>query len=143
MDDEAFLPMKLSVHGGYKYLIAGDEDDQHGAKYILPTFMYKAQAKFDQVDIGLYYLANKFTLGFWYRGIPGFKKYKDGYPNNDALVFLAGVKHDRFSMGYSYDFTISWLRGSTEGAHEITLSYEFCKLKKKKRRGVVVACPKF
>lgn len=142
IEDEGYLPLKFSIHGGYKYLISGDEDDDD-AKYILPTFMYKGQAKFDQVDVGLYYLTGKFTMGLWYRGIPGFKQYQKGYPNNDALVFLVGVKHDRFSIGYSYDFTISWLKGHTEGAHEITISYEFCKLKKKKRRSVTVACPKF
>jgi hypothetical protein len=93
--------------------------------------------------VGLYYLKNKLTLGLWYRGIPGFKKYADGYPNNDALVFLIGAKHERFSIGYSYDYTISWLRGNTSGAHEISMSYEFCIMKKKKRKAIQVACPKF
>lgn len=143
IEDEGYAPRKFSIHGGYKQLISGDEDDPETARYILPTFMYKAQDKFDQVDIGLYYLVGKFTLGLWYRGIPGFKKYKPGYPNNDALVFLVGAKHERFSIGYSYDYTISWLKGNAEGAHELTFSYEFCKLKRKKKRSVQVACPKF
>lgn len=143
IDSDGYLPRKFSIHGGYKFLVAGEADDQQNAKYILPTFMYKAQEKFDQVDIGFYYMKDKFTLGLWYRGIPGFKAYKKGYPNNDALVFLVGIQHDRFRMGYSYDFTISWLKGSTEGAHEFSISYEFCKLKRKKRKAVLVACPKF
>lgn len=143
IDEEGYLPRKFSLQGGYKFLVAGDPDDQEGAAYVLPTLMYKAQAKFDQLDIGFYYLKGKLTLGLWYRGIPGFKAYQKGYPNNDALVFLAGIHHDRFRIGYSYDFTISWLKGKTEGAHEVTISYEFCQLKRKRRRAVLVACPKF
>jgi type IX secretion system PorP/SprF family membrane protein len=141
--DEAFLPRKFSLHGGYKFLAMGEEDDEEHAHFIIPTINYKAQAKFDQLDVGAYYLHNKFTCGLWYRGIPGFKAYKKGYPNNDALVFLLGLKIDRLSMGYSYDFTISWLRGSTAGAHEFSLSYQFCKLKKRRRKAPLIACPKF
>lgn len=143
LDDEAFLPRKFSIQGGYKFMVKGEEDEVEKAHYILPTMMYKAQAKFDQLDIGLYYLHSKFTVGLWYRGIPGLKAYKEGYPNNDALVFLIGMKQEKISIGYSYDFTISWLRGNTEGAHELTASYQFCKLKKRRKKPILVACPKF
>ena len=143
MSDEALLPRKFSVQAGYKFIVKGDEDEVEEAHYLLPTMMYKAQAKFDQLDVGFYYMHSKVTLGLWYRGIPGLKAYKEGYPNNDALVFLLGMKHDKISIGYSYDFTISWLRGNTEGAHELTASYQFCKLKKRKKKPILVACPKF
>ena len=39
--------------------------------------------------------------------------------------WLIGIKTSQFHIGYSYDFTISNLIGSTAGAHEISLIYEF------------------
>ena len=36
-----------------------------------------------------------------------------------------GIKTDQIHIGYSYDFTVSNLIGTTSGAHEISLIYEF------------------
>lgn len=140
--DESKLPTKFSLHGGYKLKIKGEEDMPNGAHYLSPTFNFRSQGKFDQLDIGAYYNYHIFNLGLWYRGIPLFKSYARGYPNNDALVFLVGLKIDRLQIGYSYDWTISWLRGSTFGAHEVSFTYQFCKFRKRKSRPIV-QCPKF
>lgn len=141
LGDESPLPIKFSLHGGYKiYLDEGDYTDD--MRTITPTFNFRSQGKFDQLDIGFYFNKGKMNVGMWYRGIPVFKKYDKGYPNNDALVLVLGAVIDRFNVGYSYDITISWLKGNTAGAHELSMSYQFCKLKKK-RRGIKVACPKF
>ncbi|MFZ5554083.1 MAG: type IX secretion system membrane protein PorP/SprF [Bacteroidota bacterium] len=140
---ESRLPMKFSLHGGTKILVSGDADDSKTTRYISPTFNLRSQAKFDQLDIGCYLTRDKLNIGLWYRGIPLFKAYQKGYPNNDAIVVIAGVTLDRFNIGYSYDHTISWLRGLTGGAHELSLSYQFCKMKKRKRKAFPVECPKF
>lgn len=137
------LPVKYCVQGGYKFDLAEDQKHNHHKNNLTLAFNYKAQAKFDQFDIGLYLKEYRILFGLWYRGLPGFKAYKPGYQNNDAVCLIIGVETDRFNFGYSYDYTISPLKTLTRGANEITIAYQFCKLKKKRRRTTFVSCPKF
>ena len=54
------------------------------------------------------------------------------YRLNDAVSALAGVTiKEKLSIGYAYDFPISKIRTYTSGSHEIVLSYQFIKAKKK------------
>jgi type IX secretion system PorP/SprF family membrane protein len=147
--EPARLPMKTSFQaglripfGGYTYL--GNEIDKE--KTISPAIMYKKQGKYDQFDAGLYVTLEPLVLGAWYRGIP-FKQYEKGINNHESLVFLAGFRQDKFSIGYSYDVTISTLGASSGGAHEISLSYVFDPLTPKQKRPKSskrqLSCPKF
>ncbi|MDP2387135.1 MAG: PorP/SprF family type IX secretion system membrane protein [Bacteroidota bacterium] len=137
------LPIKYCVQGGAKFSLAEDEKTNYNDNRITLAFNYKGQGKFDQFDIGFYLKEHILNLGIWYRGLPGFKSYKAGYPNNDAVAFIIGIETDRMNFGYSHDLTISSLKTVSKGANELTISYQFCKLKKKKRRTVTVSCPKF
>lgn len=137
------IPILVSLHGGAKiplvtsYLVKKEID-------LLPTFQYKAQGKYDQVDAGLYLYYQPMILGIWYRGLPGIKHYDKGFPNHDALALLVGYKYETFKIGYSYDITVSNLTTSTAGAHEISVSYEFdydIKRKKPRRKDMRVTCP--
>jgi type IX secretion system PorP/SprF family membrane protein len=146
-EDESKLPGELKIHGGHKFTLEGDETTTNAKKpeknSITVTFNYKKQRKFNQLDVGLYFSRKFFVLGAWYRGIP-IHKPTTYYRSNDALVFLFGVSVDKFNIGYSYDATISKLTNvSTGGSHEISLSYEFCNPKKKKKRAILISCPKF
>jgi type IX secretion system PorP/SprF family membrane protein len=136
------LPIKYSVHGGAKFFINEDEKDPDLKKSFSVVANYRGQGKFDQFDVGVYYSQYVFTAGIWYRGIPGFKAYKPGYRNDDAVAIVIGFQQERLNIGYSYDLTISKLFGLTQGAHEVTLSYQMCKPKKKVNR-VLISCPKF
>lgn len=140
------LPAEFKFHGGYKYIfteniVAGSVREKHSVTF---AFNYKKQAKFNQIDAGIYYNKDLLVIGCWYRGIPIFKPIKE-YRNNDALTFLFGVSVAKYNIGYSYDLTLSKLtNASTRGTHELSMSYQFCKLKKsKKRKLIVVSCPKF
>jgi type IX secretion system PorP/SprF family membrane protein len=141
------LPLEFKLHGGYKFTF--DDDESSGSKKnpirnnITITGNYKKQAKFNQIDLGFYYSKNYFVLGLWYRGIPLFRPVPE-YRNNDALVLLVGVVVEKFRIGYSYDVTLSKLTNvSTAGTHEISLSYQFCNPKKKKKKNILISCPKF
>lgn len=137
--NESILPIKYSVHGGYKFLLQDDDE-----KSISAAFNYRGQQKFDQLDIGAYYTQKALNIGLWYRGIPLLKSYQPGYSNHDAIAIIFGVKTDVMSFGYSYDFTISRLSNSdSHGSHEISLSYQFCSLKNQKGRRILVECPSF
>lgn len=145
------LPTKFSVHAGYK--IPLDDETRRGLaqdinapeRSITPAVLYKAQGKFDQLDVGAYLTLEPIVFGLWYRGLP-IKQYETGLNNNDALIFLVGFKHEALSIGYSYDLTISNLGFSTGGAHELSITYDFPappsnrRLPRKSRK---LPCPKF
>src|SRR3989339_143110 len=81
--NESKIPMTFKFFGGYKRYQKGDQ-----AKFkensITGMFLYKAQGKYDQLDIGGYGVHQPILAGLWYRGIPVLKSYK-GYQNNEAL----------------------------------------------------------
>jgi len=141
---EASIPRKLSVHGGYRHRIKTPLIREKG-QFVVAAFNYRAQEKFDQMDIGAYYEVNPFSIGLWYRGIPMFKAYKPGYGNNDAVAVSFGYQVNDLRIGYSYDLTSSKLISSTGGAHEITLVYEIADRRRKKSvvKRRVVPCAKF
>jgi type IX secretion system PorP/SprF family membrane protein len=137
------LPIKYSVHGGYKYNINPDEKEETKQQSISFAFNYRGQREFDQLEMGAYFTKYVFNVGLWYRGIPLFKAYKPGYTNDDAFAIIIGVNTGRMNIGYSYDITISKLALATRGAHEVCVSYQLCKLTKKKKKRLLVPCPKF
>ena len=125
------LPTKLAFVSGYKIKIGGNYGSnsmQESAWYIIPTAHYKLQGKSDQFDVGLYGLKDIFLAGVWYRGIPlkFYEREDNRFHNNESLVFLAGIKIQSLSVGYSYDWVVSRLsRATTNGAHELNITYVF------------------
>ncbi|MEN8248878.1 MAG: type IX secretion system membrane protein PorP/SprF [Bacteroidota bacterium] len=127
---ESRLPMKWSVHGGYKFFLKSGLID-HGMyaeeqeRSLAPTFQYKKQGEFNQLDLGLYFTIEPIVIGTWYRGFP-FKNVGE-FINNESIVILLGYskknKDNILNIGYSYDITISKLGSSSGGAHEFSISY--------------------
>lgn len=147
MNGVSLLPPELKFHGGFKLTIEERESVNKNIPFvhsITVAYNYKKQLKFNQVDLGIYYTKNWLVLGLWYRGIPLFKPNKS-YENNDALIFLTGINFSRYKIGYSYDLTLSSLNNvNTRGTHELSMSYQFCKFKKgKRKKNILIACPKF
>lgn len=131
----AEIPLKFTAFGGVELVRRGrllkplDETLTFAA-------LFRHQGIHKQLDFGLYWYKMPFVLGAWYRGIPMVNS-----PRGDAISFLAGYKLEKFSIGYSYDFTISNLITSTNGAHEISVVFSFKTQKKKKFEAV--PCPHF
>jgi type IX secretion system PorP/SprF family membrane protein len=114
---------------------------------VTPTFLYKKQGAFSQLDLGAYITYAPLSLGLWYRGIPLKKVFKD-FPNQDAVAALIGFRFDSFSIGYSYDLTISGLGTSSGGSHEISISYQLQNSERDKtpylkQRKKELSCPRF
>ncbi len=101
------------------------------------AYNYRQSAYFSQFDIGTIAFFNPVFFGIWYRGIPVLKKN----PTYDAIIFNFGYIYKRFTLGYSYDFTISGLRSNTGGAHELSIIYLFELSDKLKTRPTAVPCP--
>ncbi len=135
--NEFTVPLKVSIFGGTQVIRKGrllspiDES-------LSIAFLFKTQDKISQLDLGLYWFKSPLMLGLWYRGIPVINNERIG----DAIAVLAGYKIEDFSVGYSYDFTISRLLSSTGGAHEISLIYEFKTSRARKKRHMI-PCPEF
>lgn len=139
------VPMKLSVHAGYKIPLYHGPKGMKKMTSLSPSFIYKKQGEFDQLDIGMQFHYNPITAGFWYRGIPITQDIPD-HVNQDAVTFLFGLNFEEFLVGYSYDITVSDLVPSTGGAHELSLIYQFERRSTAKVRGKIekfIPCPSF
>jgi len=154
--NEERLPSKFSLIMGTKifleepYYDPNSNQAKNTEKSFSPVLHYKRQGPFDQLDLGAYVTYAPLVAGLWYRGIPVQKKSTHPYAPREAIVALLGYRKDNFSLGYSYDLSISSLGPSSGGAHEISLAYVFdFKLFEKKpvsnykRLKRVLACPKF
>jgi type IX secretion system PorP/SprF family membrane protein len=144
LGNEARMPVKFSMHGGWRTTFRTPIIKEHPQNLVL-AFNYRAQEKYDQLDLGGYFERAPFYAGLWYRGIPLLKRYAPGFANRDALAFLGGVIVNDLRIGYSYDLTVSRLAGQSGGAHEITLGYEMASRGRKRSmsRRRVVPCAKF
>ena len=122
---ESILPSRFSLHGGYKLPLNTANDGRSGGRErsVTPTFNYRAQGEFDQLDLGVYLTLQPIIFGLWYRGIP--IKQFENFPNNEALIFMVGVSQKNMSIGYSYDYTLSELGTAAGGAHELSLIISF------------------
>jgi len=117
----AKLPRLISVHGGYRIPFASRNDNSE--RSITPSFNYRTQGDFEQLDLGAFVTLDPLLMGVWYRGVP--VKKVDGVANSESLVFMIGLQQERTTIGYSFDYTISDLGIGTGGAHEISFTYSF------------------
>lgn len=98
------------VVAGYHFSFAG------GDHIVTPNIKIKSDAATTQVDMNLTYTMNhKFWLGATYR-------------LQDAVAPMLGVQDiipslQGLKIGYSYDVTLSKIKGYSSGTHEIMLGY--------------------
>ena len=142
VDGVANVPVRTTVHVGYRFPLDGHKLIRSETRMTLAAH-YKAQGKWDQLDVGGYIEHNRISGGVWYRGLPIAKAYQKGYSNSEAMILMAGFETEKqLRITYSYDITISKLTMKSAGAHELSLIYEWPR-KAKARRHKVVPCPKF
>jgi len=128
--EQSKLPMKLTAHAGAMIPLAGAASQyQTEDAMISPNIIYRRQADFQQLNMGLYVKKGPLVGGVWYR-------------NRDAFIVLLGIQSDNLKIGYSYDVTISKLANATAGSHELSFQINFnCRPKKKTFR--TISCPSF
>lgn len=143
---ESRLPMKLTIHSGIRIPLSSSVFDKVHNKALAPSFIYKQQGPFEQLDIGMSYIHGPVHLGVWYRGIP-LKKNEASKIDHDAITMILGLQISNFRLGYSYDYTVSGINSLSGGSHEIALVLEFPhrtsnhkKIDKKKK---YLPCPAF
>jgi type IX secretion system PorP/SprF family membrane protein len=96
--------------GGYKFTLPDND------WMIEPSAMMKSSDmlfKSFQMDISTrVYYKEDYWMGLSYR-------------TNDAIILLAGMKFDRYYLGYACDFTLSDIRKQSFGTHELTIVAKF------------------
>ncbi len=130
------LSMRITAHGGLFFDLTGSvvEDENYGSFAISPNFMYMQQGMFHQLNVGIYVNKRPFVAGAWFR---------HNFENADAIVPMIGLEWRGLKVGYSYDITLSQLKNTTGGAHEVSLGWQFNCLDQKRRRIRAINCPRF
>jgi type IX secretion system PorP/SprF family membrane protein len=145
-DKSVRLPMKLTVHGGYRFPIKGRFDGQ-------PKFIYMNQGVSHELNLGADLRivfeerereGNNFKFGAMFRLVGGDKAaaWHDARLNGEAVILNAGVEWNHINFSAAYDINVSQLvKGSqSQGAFELAASYVGCFAK---RRPATMFCPKF
>ena len=144
LDDEAEIPVKTSVHGGVRIPLYNGVFKRDRTASIAPSFVYKQQGNFDQLDLGTYFFYEPVVVGLWYRGIPIQQNAKDNV-SQDAVVVVLGFQLQNVELSYSYDVTVSELGPISGGAHEVGLKFkiELATQVKKRKKERFIPCPTF
>jgi type IX secretion system PorP/SprF family membrane protein len=143
INEESTLPIKTTIHGGVRIPLYGGPFVRDRVSVFSPSFVYKRQGRFDQLDLGAYFLYDPISIGLWYRGIPLRQNTNDNI-SQDAVVVILGFNFEKIEIGYSYDFTVSELGPSSGGTHEISLKYKMAiQSGPRKHRERYIPCPTF
>jgi type IX secretion system PorP/SprF family membrane protein len=130
---DAVLPRKFTVHFGTEIGINSPQF-RRGELSLAPQILFHQQGDFQQFNWGLYVNRKAIVAGFWLR-----QNFNFHY---DSFVMLVGFRQDNIKFGYSYDLTVSKLRNSTLGAHEVTFGFTFgCRPARTSFR--TISCPSF
>jgi len=132
------LYSRATIHGGAQFPVSLRMS-------VLPFFVYMSQGPHKEFNggasvrfaMGPSRASNQsWQVGAWYR--LGTKE--EGGLHSDAVILSTRFNYDQFSIGFSYDMTISDLAtaGAANGAFEFSLVYQICG---PESRGVY--CPKF
>lgn len=128
------LYRKYTVHAGGRFNLSTNNYTSSTNAFVLsPNILYQQQQHARQLNAGFYVEKLPLIAGLWYRY---------NFNNPDGVIFLVGIKQKRFKFGYSYDLTLSKLKGATGGAHEVSLAILVGCNKKRNRPGAI-KCPEF
>lgn len=124
MTHEDRIPMKMTVHTGRTFRLNKGWWRVDHPSFLSASMIYNWQGPVHQMDLGMNFHMDPIIVGLWFRGIP-LRKNVIGNYSRDALVFSSGLKFDEITFQYSYDFTVSELGVRSQGAHEVSIVYQF------------------
>lgn len=129
-----FLYRKYTLHaGGIIKLSGGNYGNDRSAVLFSPNILYQHQQNANQINFGFYVEKYPLIAGFWYRY---------NINNSDGAIFLIGISQKRFRFGYTFDVTLSKLKGTTGGAHEVSVAL-LINCEKKRNKPGAIKCPEF
>lgn len=132
--DHNLLYRKYTFHAGARFGETNYSTEAKNSPLIIsPNLLYQFQQTAQQLNLGLYADKSPLTVGVWYR---------HNIRNPDGVIFLAGISYQRFRIGYSYDVTLSRLKGTTGGSHEVSATL-LVNCNKKRNKPGAIKCPEF
>lgn len=135
-DNNSKLPMKMTAHAGVNINLKTTSNFAGNVEptfYISPNLLYQQQGPWHQLNAGLYIVRFPVVVGGWFR---------HNFENADAVIALVGLTYMNLKFGYSYDMTLSKLKSNTGGAHEVSVTWQF-NCVEKKRRLKAISSPRF
>ncbi|CAI8315926.1 MAG: Uncharacterised protein [Owenweeksia sp. TMED14] len=143
--NEAFLsnnklPLKVSAQAGATIPLGRKRLYNSLDNLLIPNLVFQSQGGASQLTAGVSFNRGLITGGLGYRQAIGGALGS----NPDALVFVIGLAPNNvpWTFGYSYDYTVSPLKNTLGGAHEVSMSYLFpCRTRR--TRYNAIKCPKF
>jgi type IX secretion system PorP/SprF family membrane protein len=134
------LPRKYTVTAGLRIPVGPANDADKVT--ISPTVLFMKQRNFNQLNIGTYLTIDPMIFGIWWRS--NYNNFNGDFVSSDMIAGLIGFKEGIFSIGYSYDYTISLLsNGISGGSHELALIMEFERNQPVRFRHKKMPCPRF
>ncbi len=122
------LPMKITVHGGMNLLSLNKHGDISPVSGY-PSFSFKKQGPFTQLDLGINISkdAHKdgwgYVIGGFYRGMIVQSSVSEA-SRHDAIVALAGITLGDMTFTYSYDIVVSKFAPYGGSTSEVSLIFE-------------------
>lgn len=113
----SFLPMKYVGHLNASILV--------NESILSPGLIYERQREFQTFTVGLSMTKKPLTVGIWMRNEYAYLKAR----TFDSFILTVGTslptkKDQNIRIMYSVDFTVSQLRASSFGSHELSLVYD-------------------
>jgi type IX secretion system PorP/SprF family membrane protein len=116
---EQFLPMKFIGHTHFGFMF--------NKVIFQPSAVYELQSNFQTFSLGMNFVHRPYSFGVWFRN----QTYLLTGNNFDSFILSVGLNPKTGPNGvawrlvYNYDVTISKLRSSSFGTHEISLAFDF------------------
>ena len=134
------LPRRYTVTGGVRLPLGPPNDPESFS--ISPSLIFMNQRNFNQLNIGTYVNLDPMIFGIWWR--TNYNNFNGDFISSDMVAGLIGFKEGIFSIGYSYDYTISQLtNGISGGSHELAVIMEFERNKPSTFKHRKLPCPRF
>jgi len=139
LGSSAILPMKLTFHGYWLFILNNKYHHQDKSFQVGPTFMWEFQDVTNTVFTDFEEPFQTFDIGLAIKKLPLYFSlaYRNktplivDAPHSDALIVHVALSESnpdskiQYRIGYSYDLTLSKLSPSTGGSHEISIQMIF------------------
>lgn len=121
LNDYNYLPMRYVLHATTNMLI--------NKQIYAPGIIFEQQREFKTFTAGVNFVNRPFTFGVWFRNRTAALKFQ----RYDSFIFTAGINIPGKNVGslrvmYGFDMTVSRLRTSSYGTHELTLIIDLDKV---------------
>ncbi len=131
------ISRRITAHAGAQIPLIAEQRLKKNNVSISPNILFMQQqipgGNFSELNLGMYYNKGAYVLGTFFRQTS---------VNQDAIIFLIGLKREKLRIGYSYDATISKAQKGAPNSHEVSIAFELRK-KKPKKPIRAIRCPEF